>query len=244
MSGEEGRRGKAAVVRHTRVTLFAPDANLAALKSLGERGGIPRPRLSCWVDPDLQHGAARGVAQWGVRAERRRRRGHLRGSALYSLSVVILLRGASGRCGDRGVRGRGRQPGLGDVRGHRADGKTRKGGWCMNTGWFGETRLRSSPKLCLEMGLEVETAVTVRAGQLLLFLKRGQLTGPASRHEPAPPPRRSVDGSNGCSTQATAYLRATPPPRRGNSATSGKTIRDFPLCFIAAARSAVSQCWK
>ena len=55
------------------------------------------------------------------------------------------------------------------------------------------------------------------------FLKRGQLTGPARRHEPAPPPRRSVDGSNGCSTQATAYLRATPPPRRGNSATPANT---------------------
>ncbi len=55
------------------------------------------------------------------------------------------------------------------------------------------------------------------------FLKRGQLTGPASRHEPAPPPRRSGGGSNGCSTQATAHLRATPPPRRGNSATPGET---------------------
>ena len=76
------------------------------------------------------------------------------------------------------------------------------------------------------------------------FLKRGQLTGPASRHEPAPPPRRSVDGSNGCSTQATAYLRATPPPRRGNSATTGETTRALPLCFIASARSTVSQCGK
>ena len=49
--------------------------------------------------------------------------------------------------------------------------------------------------------------------------RRGSLTSEGVRQNPAPPSRRSVDGPNYFSTQATAYLRATPPPRRENCAT-------------------------
>ena len=38
------------------------------------------------------------------------------------------------------------------------------------------------------------------------------------RNESAPPSRRYGGGSNGCSTQATAYLRDTPPTRRESCA--------------------------
>ena len=43
---------------------------------------------------------------------------------------------------------------------------------------------------------------------------------------------------------ATAYLRDTPPERRENCATHAETIRDFPLCSIAAAPFAVVQSGK
>ena len=53
------------------------------------------------------------------------------------------------------------------------------------------------------------------------FFDGVSLPGPSPKaypQEPAPPSRRYGGGSNGCSTQATAYLRDTPPTRRENSA--------------------------
>ena len=62
----------------------------------------------------------------------------------------------------------------------------------------------------------------VRAGRPPFFLDGVSLSGSdrseVRRHEPAPPSRRYGGSSNGCSTQATAYLRDTPPTRRESCA--------------------------
>ena len=86
----------------------------------------------------------------------------------------------------------------------------------------------------------------VRAARPPLLLRWPQLTGigeiRSCRTEPAPPSRRYGGGSNGCSTQATAYLRDTPPTRRESCAALGGRNRRCPHCATFPTDPSTDQC--